>query len=161
MAEDHLQQFVDREAIIKTIQSYAFGVDFRDWDLFGSIFTDPFDVDLTSLGLKNPAIRVAEWVDIVRSGLSGYKGTQHLLSNFRINLDDDRASTIVYFQATHYLPNDQGDNHNTLAGYYNHTLTRTAQGWKIRKLVLNVVWTEGNYGLGALAAQQWQAAQGK
>ena len=161
MSEDNLQQLIDRQAIIDTIQSYAFGVDFRDWDLFRSVFTDEMEAHIGSPE-AGPGVTTAEaWTERVRSGLSGYKGTQHFFSNFNINIDGGRASTIVYFQATHYLPNDQGDNHWTLAGYYNHDLVRTNAGWKIRNYTLNTVWTEGNYGLGALAAQQWQAAQGK
>jgi hypothetical protein len=100
------------------------------------------------------AVTADAWTDIVRKGLSGYKGTQHMFSNYRIDLDGDRARTIVYFQATHFLPNDQGDNHWTLAGYYSHDLVRTGAGWKIRSYTLNTVWTEGNRALGTLAAEQ-------
>lgn len=160
MAEDGSQRIIDRNDIIDTINNYAFGVDLRDWDLYRSIFADEFEADLTSLGAPEPQlVKVDDWVARVRDGLSGYKGTQHIMSNHRVTVEGDEARTAVYFQATHYLPNDQGDNHWTIGGYYEHTLMRTAQGWKIRKLKLTVTWNEGNRGLQALAAQAWQAAQ--
>jgi hypothetical protein len=155
-----MQEMIDRNAILDTINNYAFGVDLRDWGLFRSVFTDEIEADIRIGDSNGPGATTADaWTEIVRNGLSGYKGTHHMFSNFRINLDGDRASTIVYFQATHYLPNDQGDNHWTLAGYYNHDLVRTNLGWKIRKYTLNTVWTEGNRAVATLAAEQWQASQ--
>lgn len=156
-----MQEMLDRNAIIDTINNYAFGIDLHNWDLFRSIFTDEIEVHIGSPE-DGPGIVTADaWTEIVRNGLSGYKGTHHFFSNFRINLDGDQASTIVYFQATHFLPNDQGDNLRTLAGYYNHDLVRTDAGWKIRNYTLNTVWTEGNQALGTLAAEQWQASQAR
>ncbi len=157
--EDTIGQIVERNEIIETINNYAFGIDLRDWDLFRSVFTDEIEAHIGNPE-AGPGITTADaWTERVRSALSGFKGTQHVFSNYRVNLDGDRASTIVYVQATHYLPNDQGDNHWTLAGYYNHELVRTDSGWKIRNYTENTLWTEGNTGLGALAAKEWQAAQ--
>jgi len=149
-----MQELTDRSAIMDTINNYAFGIDLRDWDLFRSIFTDDIEAHIGSPEDGPGTVTADAWTDIVRKGLSGYKGTQHMFSNYRIDLDGDRASTVVYFQATHFLPNDQGDNHWTLAGYYNHDLVRTSGGWKIKSYTLNTVWTEGNRALGTLAAEQ-------
>lgn len=160
MPDDDVQRIIDRDAIIDTINNYAFGVDLRDWELYRSIFTDEFEADLSSLSGSEPQLVTADdWVAQVRSGLSGYRGTQHIMSNHRVSIAGDEAKTKVYFQATHYLPNDQGDSHWSIGGYYDHTLVRTPQGWKIRKLKLTVIWSEGNRGLQTLAAQAWQASQ--
>jgi len=80
-------------------------------------------------------------------------------NHYDLESADGRQTTLDARNGTLFIyPVCDTDNHWTLAGYYNHDLVRTNGGWKIRNYTLNTVWTEGNNGLGALAAQQRQAS---
>ncbi len=140
MSESDIQALVDRMSIIDTFNRYAYGADMRDWDIYRSVFTDEVEVDMTSLGSPSPStVSGDEWAERVRTGLSRYRATHHLMSNFTITVNGDEATCTTYIQATHYLPDDEGGGQSIIRGYYTNTLVRTPEGWKIRKLKLTSV----------------------
>ena len=56
-------------------------------------------------------------------------------------------------KAEHFLINDQGDDGFALGGYYDDQLVRTAGGWKIEAVTLNVFWNRGNRSIMDLATE--------
>ena len=75
------------------------------------------------------------------------------MTNHRITLDGDKARVIAHMRAEHWLdganePGTAGGTETTMRytmfGYYDHDLIRTADGWKISRMQLNVTRTEGN-----------------
>ncbi len=153
MVEKNLQWLIDRTDIVDTINKYATGIDLRDWELYRSIFADEAEFDFSTFEGQPPSVMKADdWVAQVRSVLSGFDSTQHVLTNHVVEIDGDRATTTVYMKAEHFLANKLGDNSIALGGYYNHALTRTADGWKITKCKLTVTWNRGNRQLFHMAA---------
>ena len=63
-------------------------------------------------------------------------------------------------QATHFVarePNDGLDNGAdcwTIGGYYVNELVRSADGWKLAKITLNVTWQTGNRELSQIAQRR-------
>ena len=146
---------LEKQAIQDLILKYAWGIDSRDWTLFRSIFADEVEMDFSSYS-GTPASRMSadEWVANCRALLPGFDATQHVLTNFMIDVDGDTATAIVYMKAEHFIANHLGDNSHTLGGHYTHRLTRAGTGWKIHGTTLTVTWSRGNRQVYELAAQR-------
>lgn len=135
----------DKSDIQETILKYAWGIDSRNWALFRSIFADELEMDFSSYS-GAPASRMTgdEWVAGCQAMLPGFDATQHVLTNFMIDVDGDEATAIVYMKAEHFIANSLGDNFHTLGGHYTHRLKRHGDRWLIHATTLTVTWSRGN-----------------
>lgn len=145
----------DKADIQDLILNYAWGIDTRNWALLRSIFADEIEMDFSSFN-GTPASRIAadDWVAACRALLPGFDATQHLLTNFMIEVEGDTATAVVYMQAEHFIANSLGDNSHTLGGYYRHKLARDTDGWKIHATTLTILWSRGNRQVYELAAER-------
>lgn len=134
----------DRLAISDIIIRYATALDTRDWTLLRSILSDRVRIDYTSfdpdLDLEMDA---AEWVHRVR-GLAGFDATQHLSTNHRHHIDGDTATCISYMHAGHFLKHEGRDYACFLYGYYTSDLVRSADGWRVCGVRLNITARHGD-----------------
>ena len=145
----------DKADIQDTILKYAWGIDSRDWALFRSIFADELTMDFSSYsGVPGSRMSADDWVAGCRSLLPGFDATQHVLTNFMIDVEGDSATAIVYMKAEHFIANSLGDNSHTLGGYYTHKLMREGEQWKIHATTLTVLWSRGNRQVYELARQR-------
>ncbi len=150
-----IQRILDKNEIQETILKYAWGIDSRDWDLFRSIFADEVEMDFSSYsGAPGSKMSADDWVEGCKSLLPGFDATQHVLTNFMIDVAGDAASAIVYMKAEHFIANNLGDNYHTLGGHYTHRLERGSDGWKIHATTLTVTWSRGNRQVYDLARQR-------
>ncbi len=134
-----IQALLDRTEIIETQTRYATGVDRRDRELYRSCFTDEIELDMSEMGMGDPARIPADvWAEQVMTLVSAFKSTQHIITNHTITLEGDKANCTAYLQAQHYNP----EHMYTVGGYYSNTLVRTPEGWKISKLKLTPLWTQ-------------------
>lgn len=99
--------------ITHLLNNIAFSEDILDMDLFQSCWTSdqPIDLDLTGhlSQYEKQHIASKDLAALVKRGLSGFEGTQHVLSNFTIDLDpndENQAVARVYVSAYHYLRRD-------------------------------------------------------
>ncbi len=144
MSADPLRELQDRIAVSDVLHRYAAAVDGKDWELLRSCFTDDLEADFRSFG-GGEVVRGADaWVAAIRSTIQGMDATQHLTGNHVQRIDGDQAQLTAYIQAVHILANDSGDREYTIGGSYDCDLVRTAEGWKIRRYVLTVLWHRGN-----------------
>jgi hypothetical protein len=136
--EKAVQALIDRAAISDVVTTYATAVDSRDWDLFGSIFTDSIFLDFRSFhpSLYKDVTR-EELIGITR-GIAAFDATQHLSSNHRHTLNGDSATCISYMHAGHFLKRDGVDHACFLYGFYTYELVRTEAGWKIARYGLQI-----------------------
>jgi ketosteroid isomerase-like protein len=65
----------------------------------------------------------------------------HFLSVYHVEVDGDEAKALVY-HTSHQLFEPEPDSAKVLVGRYHNELRRTADGWKISKLVLELLWAE-------------------
>ena len=144
--------------LVQLSYRYAAGVDRRDWDLYAHCFADPCWIDMSSFtGRPAGFLRVAEWVERVRSVNGEFDATQHLMSNHRIL--DSGADGVVFeyeLQAQHWfrpetmtaLGAPDAVNWCLLGGHYTClAVPSDADGWVMARLRLDIRWRTGNIGV--------------
>jgi len=148
-----VQDLIDKSDIRELILNYALGLDTQNWSLLRSIFTGEVEFDFSSFNGTPPAkLPVDAWIAACQALVPGFDATQHLLTNFMIDVAGDTATTTVYVQAEHFIATDKGERSHTLGGYYNHRLVKSPDGWKISGLVFTVFWRRGDPQVYELAA---------
>lgn len=149
------EDLVDRGNIVDHILDYATGIDQRQWDLYRSIFADQIMLDFSSWsGQPEAPMPADDWVAGVRATLEPFDATQHVLTNFSVELDGDRATCTCYMAAHHHLVTGELREMHSIGGYYVHELRRSGNGWLIHRTQLTVTWEMGDRGLFELAAQR-------
>jgi len=144
---DCLQTLRDRAELIDVLSAYATGLDARDWTLWRSVFIDEVVFDLSSWS-GQPARRLnADRVVAAQARIFAELAvTQHFITNHRITIEGDRARVLAHMRAEHWLapPAPASRDRYTMFGYYDDKLVRTASGWRIAEMQLNVTRTEGD-----------------
>lgn len=144
MNEAQVRTLIDKDTIANIRVRFADYMDTQNWEGLTTLFTDLVDVDYSDLGIPPRTMVKEEFVALLRNTLSreGIK-TQHYVSNFNISVEGDRATSIAYVYARHYLSTEQGANTFDLNGYYTEKLLRTENSWQITAIKLSVRWTKG------------------
>ena len=97
----------DKAQIADVLIRYATGIDFKDWALLRTCWTD--DVELHN----------------------GMGPTYHRLTNFAITVDGDRATARSYVHAVlQAIPDDPASWIEAL-GHYDDEFVRTPEGWRV------------------------------
>ena len=128
-----LRGLLDRQEIVDVLTRYATAIDQKDWALLSTVFVDGADCDYSALGWHRATFPdICEWL---ADGLSVFV-TQHILTNYVIDVEGDEASARTYLQATH-TPMEQGRSRElTFRGTYVDRLIRTPVGWRIQRRAL-------------------------
>lgn len=147
-----VQTYLDRSAIIDTINGVGVWADRKDFAKLRPLFADTVDMDYTSLAGGTPVTVKAD--DLMKGWEQGLRSfrTQHMISNHLVTITGDTAESISYVHAMHYVPNDMGISNWQVYGHYNHKFVRSAGGWKITAMKLNKLMADGNAALSGLAA---------
>ena len=132
---------VDRAEISDLLDDYAYGIDTRDFDLVASLFTDDAVLDYTSSG--GPRAAREEVMDWLRASLPAVALTQHLLTNRRIRIDGDTATSRTELFNPLLFEGGEGTQLLLLGGDYSDRLVRTDRGWRIIERVHTTTWTAG------------------
>jgi hypothetical protein len=137
-----IQEISDRIEIEDTLLAYSTALDVpgRRWDLWYRAFTEDAVLEYPTLGPKSPA----ELKEIFTLNDATRLTTQHLILNVVIELDGDTATAR---SECDYAAVNRGETAatNTLRRsglWFDDTLVRTADGWRITKRVANGRWSE-------------------
>ena len=123
-------------AIGRVLDDYAAAIDTRDFDALPRLFTEDADLDYTSSGGPHgPFDEVAAWLKEV---LSAVDLTQHYITNRRIDVDGDQATSHAYFHHPLLVANQMF----TVGGTYADRFVRTEDGWRIAGRVQTMTWSE-------------------
>jgi 3-phenylpropionate/cinnamic acid dioxygenase small subunit len=126
-----LQALQDRLDIQELLARYARGVDDHDWDLYRSVFTEDAEIDYSSAGaMVGTRDEVAAFLEQV---LPQIPWAQHYITNVEIDLNGDTAEVRAMFYNPMLLPGFEEP--SFCGGIYHHSVVRTAEGWKSRRLV--------------------------
>ena len=128
----------DRIDICDTLYRYASTIDRFDWEGTRSVLCD--DV-WAQYGNNDPIVggdALAEWI---RQACSDVVWQHHLLSVYHVEIQGDRAEALVYHTSYQAFGADP-DSVKLLVGRYHNELRREDDGWKIDKLVLELLWGE-------------------
>jgi hypothetical protein len=148
-------EIADRAGITDAIYRYTAGLDYNDAALLESALTEDAVVDLTpataKIGLEFPVLRSREIVVGALSGAVGPLDTSHSISNPRITISGDMATIRCNAQAQHYLPGEgprpDRTRHALMMNRYKAQLVRDGQQWRIRHLIIDSAWFDGDPGV--------------
>lgn len=129
-------------ALTDMVVAYAAALDARDWDLMRSLFTDPAHIDYSSMGSIDQLIALDVWFRRLDT-LRGFDATQHVVTNFRVELHGDAAVCTSYVNALHFLAEAGEDGVVHACGTYVHEFVLAAGGWKIRKAAFRLTGHQG------------------
>lgn len=143
-----LQEISDRLEIEGVLIRYTRAIDTGEWDLLDSVFTPDAEIDYTeSGGIADTYPAVKAWLAQVLPAF--FPKRMHTLAQIDISLEADRALATAYFHNPMPLPGSGGDGGPDaekvveFGGLYHHTLVRTADGWRSRRLHEEIVWKRG------------------
>ncbi len=142
-----IKELKDHQDITNLIVSYGHSFDMKDWELHRSLFTDTIEMDFSaSIGGEGlTAFKADTWVSLVKPFFHNLNATQHIAMPLKIKFYGDTAYARSMLHAQHFLPNEKGGNVQRMIGYYDNYFTRTADGWKINKMIQYIDWNEGNW----------------
>jgi 3-phenylpropionate/cinnamic acid dioxygenase small subunit len=118
---------IDREEIVSLLIRYARAIDTKDWKLLRSCFTDEATSDYGDIGSWRGAGDLVRFMEDAHAGMGP---TQHLLSNFQIEVHGDQASSFAYVHAVTVLASSPDDWIDTI-GTYEDSLRCGVDGWRI------------------------------
>ena len=134
-----LQSVRDELDIQRVISDYAWACDNGDWGLLKSIFTDDAQLDYTTTqGPAGGRDEICAWLE---QSLSQVEWIHHVVSNFQIDLDGDRAKVRAMFHCSVQIPG--APDVVVTGGYYDEDFVRTPDGWKIQRLFEDNRWMKG------------------
>lgn len=144
---DTRQALQDHEQISQIRAQFAWALDTRDWELFGSLFADDVVADLTALGI--PAGPTTRQI-IVESFQYAFRrpveemATQQLYGSVFVDLAGDTATVRSYLLGHHHITGFPGGEDVALRAAYTDEVVRTEGGWKISKISIRVFSMVGN-----------------
>lgn len=132
-------RLADRLEISDLLDTYARGIDSKDWDLVASVFTEDAQLDYSAFGgPKGTAQEVVAWIS---SSVSVFPMTQHHITNRTFSIDGDAATSSAELFAPMGMAAGEGKLSMMLTGgVYNDTYRRTADGWRISSRVCDRAW---------------------
>jgi ketosteroid isomerase-like protein len=128
----------DRLDITDTIYRYASTIDRFDLEGLRSVLADDL---VAQYGNSDPVTggdEVAAWIG---EAISTVIWQHHLLSVYHVDVDGDTAKALVYHTSYQLFEDDPKAVKQLVARYHNE-LRREADGWKISKLVFEILWGE-------------------
>ena len=130
----------DQREIVRLLDRYAEALDTRTWALLDEVFAPEVEFDF---GAWRATSR-AEAVAAIRSYLDACGPTQHLLGNYRVEIDCERATSRVYVRAFHLgIGAAQGLVYE-MGGEYRDELRRTPDGWRSFRRHASVLFETGS-----------------
>src|SRR3546814_11331750 len=75
-----IDAFLDRDAAVAAVTSYASALDARDWGAYRALFTDEIAIDYGAIGSLVAIIPADDWTNRCRE-LEGFDATAHRLHN--------------------------------------------------------------------------------
>lgn len=124
-----VQVLEDREEIRALILAYGQAHDHRDYRMFASLFATDGEW-IGGLGSAKGPAAIFELMDstIGHNPLPEGSGTIHVMSNFQIEIDGDRASSTTKW--LYLTPGDDDSPKTTFLGHYDDEFIRENGQWK-------------------------------
>ncbi len=133
-----VETLVDHAEMVRVADAIDAAVDAKDWALARSFFTDEIRVDFTSLIGGEPATIPADaLIDGWATNLTAEKTSFHLRGNHRVTFEGaDAAILHSHGYAWNHmergaLPENGGEALWEVWGTYEHSFTRTEDGWRV------------------------------
>jgi ketosteroid isomerase-like protein len=128
----------DRAEITEMLYRYASAIDRADYGTVRALLADDI---WAQYGNAEPLHGADAVIGFFNEFAAGCLMQHHFLSVYHVDVDGDRARALIYHTSHQLFERAPGIVH-VLVGRYRNELRRTAQGWKISRLVLEVCWGE-------------------
>ena len=135
----HVEFLLDRQEIVDVTVAYTYALDTKNWDALDDVFLSDATAMLTEELAGREAIK-----ERVRRALDHLDVSQHMVSNHHIVITGTTATCCCYLQAQHVREAAPGSPNFIVAGRYEDQLVKTAEGWRISRRELVIMWTDGN-----------------
>lgn len=133
-----LQILLDKQEIAETHYRYAACLDRLDLDGLKACFTDDAEAQYGNGQILVGPEMIVGWIN---NDIHVYARQHHLLTNYTSTVDGDKAQSLTY-HTSHQVRRDDPDAVLVLVSRYHTDLRRTDDGWKMSRLVFEVVWAE-------------------
>jgi hypothetical protein len=135
---DEARLLLDRLEVAELINRYGRAMDRRDWAALKKVFTEDAEADYSSVVARTDRSQTTTPSDAVLRGRdaivawlqaarSGGEPLMHFMTNHIVDVDGDRATL------WNYIHERQG-----AYGSYDVEAVRTDDGWRIKRLVLDL-----------------------
>ena len=125
----------DKEQIAEVLIRYATGIDFKDWALLRTCWTEDVDVDYGEVGRYSGADAITGLMEQLHGAMGP---TYHRLTNFAIAVDGDRATARCYVHAVLQAVPDDAASWVEALGHYDDEFLRTSDGWRISRRTTSI-----------------------
>ncbi len=141
MDSERLRRLDDKQALQDLLVSYARSCDDRNWDRYRSVFTPDAMIDYTAAyGRAGRRDEIADWIEMIMSA-PALECTQHLLTNFEVEIAGDRAFGRVDYLNPDVFARAGGRELLVNGGCYRFEAARLDAGWRLNKLVARILWS--------------------
>ena len=128
----------DRMDITDVLYRYASTIDRFDLDGMRGVLADDVWAQYGNAEPVSGGDALASWIG---EATANVVWQHHLLSVYHVEVDGDRASALVY-HTSHQMFEDHPDTAKLIVGRYHSELRREHDGWRISRLVLEILWGE-------------------
>jgi hypothetical protein len=140
-----LQELSDRAEINDVLHRYTTAVDTFEWDRLDQVFTPDAQIDYSESGGTVGAFpEVKAWLaeNLPQFTSKLMHGLQQVAISFANTRDQARVT--AYFHNPMVVADGAGGERVVeVGGIYHHTMVKTGEGWRSRRLHEQVVWTRG------------------
>jgi hypothetical protein len=137
-ADPAIRALQDRADITDVLYRYASTIDRFDSAGLRGVLADDMWAQYGNAEPVSGGDAVASWIG---EAIANVVWQHHLLSVYHVEVDGDRASALVY-HTSHQVFEDDPDTAKLIVGRYHNELRREHDGWKISRLVLEILWGE-------------------
>ena len=137
-ADPAIRVLQDRVDITDVLYRYASTIDRFDLEGLRSTLADDVRAQYGNAEPIGGGDAVAGWIG---DAIANVVWQHHLLSVYHVQVDGDRATALVY-HTSHQAFEDSPDTAKLLVGRYHNELRRESDGWRISRLVLEILWGE-------------------
>src|SRR2546423_15323580 len=141
-ADPAIRALQDRMDITDVLYRYASTIDRFDLAGLRSVLADELWARYGNADPISGGDAVVAWIG---EATANVVWQHHLLSVYHVDVDGDRASALVY-HTSHQVFEDDPDTAKLLVGRYHNELRREEDGWRISRLVLEILWGEATTG---------------
>ncbi len=129
---------LDRTEITDVLYRYASCIDRRDTEGVRAVLADDLEAQYGNGPPLHGGATVAAWIDEMTQDCLWQ---HHFLSVYHVDVEGDRAKALVY-HTSHQLFAGDPESVHVLIGRYHDELERGTDGWRISKLVFEILWGE-------------------
>jgi ketosteroid isomerase-like protein len=138
---EQVQWLVDRAAISDLLVEFARSLDEKDWAAHVELYLPD------GVFMAGDVFRLEGHEELIGTAspqaLGQYAATWHLSANHAIHLDGDTARVRSYLAGVHLLEGAGPTGHADGGGWYDSTMRRTPEGWRLETVRVTEVWRAG------------------